>query len=155
MDKYLRGQDTISGQEGTATIIVNGRVEELFNCKSIEIKVEKNKEDVRTIGNRALQKKTVGWEGTGSMTLHYVSSMFRKLVIDYIKTGKDFYFTLTVTNNDTSAGVGKQTIVCYDCNFDSVILAKLDVDSAVLEEDMDFTFSGVDMITEFTKPVLI
>lgn len=151
---YLRARDTISGQEGKATVVANGEVIELFDCKSIEAKIEKNKEDVRTIGNRALQKKTVGWEGTGSMTLHYTTSKFRKLVIDYAKTGKDFYFTLTIVNEDSDSTIGKQTVVLYDCNFDSVVLAKLDVDSAVLEEDMDFTFSGVDILDEFGQPVL-
>lgn len=151
---FLRAKDTVSGQEGKATIIANGQVIELFDCKSIEATMEKTKEDVKTIGNRALQKKTVGWEGTGSMTMHYVSSQFRKLAIEYAKTGRDFYFTLTIVNDDPTTSIGKQTIVLYDCNFDSVILAKLDVDSAVLEEDMDFTFSGVDMLDEFGQPIL-
>lgn len=123
--------------------------------KTYEATMEKNKAEVKTIGHRGTQSKTTGWSGTGSMTLHYVSSLFRKLAIDYIKTGKDFYFDIIVTNDDPSSSVGKQTMAFYNCNIDSVILAKLDLDSDALDEDLDFTFDDVDILDQFKKPAYL
>ena len=59
----LLAKDTISGQEATAYMNVNGELVQLFMAKSIEAKMNKEKVDVRTLGNRVKQKKTVGWKG--------------------------------------------------------------------------------------------
>ncbi|MGG7176202.1 phage tail tube protein [Clostridium paraputrificum] len=155
MEGYLKASDTISGQEGHAQINLNGEIHKLFDIKSIEATVEKNKAEVKTIGHRGTQSKTTGWSGTGSMTLYYASSLFRKLTVDYIKTGKDFYFDMIVTNEDPSSDLGKQTVALYGCNIDSVVLAKLDVESDALDEDLDFTFDDVDILDEFNKPSYI
>ena len=87
------------------------------------------------------------------MTLYYMTSTFRKLAIQYAKTGVDTYIDITVVNNDPGSSVGKQTIVLYNCNVDSVILAKLDVEADTLDESIDFTFDDVDMLDEFGNPV--
>lgn len=155
MEGYLKAGDTISGQEGKAQININGEIHELFMVKSVEATVEKNKAEVKTIGHRGTQSKTVGWNGTGSMTLHYTTSLFRKLTVDYIKTGKDFFFDMIITNEDPSSEFGKQVTALYNCNIDSVVLAKLDVDSDALDEDLDFTFDDVDILDQFKKPSYI
>ena len=126
MEGYLKAGDTISGQEGKAQININGEIHELFMVKSVEATVEKNKAEVKTIGHRGTQSKTVGWSGTGSMTLHYATSLFRNLIVQYIKTGKDFFLDMIITNEDPSSELGKQTTALYNCNIDSVVLAKLE-----------------------------
>ena len=150
---FLKAGDTINGQEGIAQATINGQIHDLFFMKSIEATAEKNKSEVKTIGNRATQHKTCGWSGSGSMTIYYVTSLFRKMMIEYIKTGKDTYFDLLVTNNDKTSTVGTQTTVLYNCNLDSTVLAKLDVDSDALEEDVDFTFDDADLLDEFGMPL--
>ena len=114
MEGYLKAGDTISGQEGKAQININGEIHDLFMVKSVEATVEKNKAEVKTIGHRGTQNKTVGWSGTGSMTLHYATSLFRNLIVQYIKTGKDFFFDMIVTNEDPSSELGKQTTALYN-----------------------------------------
>ncbi|MGL4875178.1 MAG: phage tail tube protein [Clostridium sp.] len=145
----LLANDTISGKEGFAQVNINGSIHKLFYAKAIEAKMEKNKSEVKAIGSRATKHKTTGWTGTGNMTIYYVTSLFRKLAIDYIKTGKDFYFDLIVTNEDKNSATGKQTTALYSCNLDSVILAKLDVEDDSLEEEMDFTFEDADLLDQF------
>ena len=81
----LKAMDVISGQEAVATMNVNGTVVDLFFAKSVEATFNKEKIDVRTLGNRVKQKKTVGWEGTGSMTVYYCSSIFRELADEFGK----------------------------------------------------------------------
>ena len=43
----------------------------------------------------------------------------------------------------------EETVVLYDCMIDSVNLAKFDVDSDALDEDMDFTFEDFKMPEKF------
>lgn len=150
----LRAGDTISGSEGKATAVINGQVVDMFYIKSLEATMEKQKVEVKTLGKRATQHKTVGWAGAGNMTMYYVTSTFRELAIKYAKTGKDTNFNITVVNNDPGSTVGKQTVVLYNCNIDSVTLALLDVEADSLEEDVEFTFDGMDMLDKFGNPVV-
>jgi hypothetical protein len=151
---YFKAGDVISGKEGTATVEINGQVETLFVAKQIEATAEKSKTEINVIGHRGTQHKTVGWSGSGSMTLFYATSLFRKLMADYITTGVDTYFTLTLTNNDPTTSVGAQTVALYNCNLDSTVMGKIDVDNTELDEDLDFTFDDVALLEEFKAPVL-
>ena len=57
---------------------------------------------------------------------------------------------MEITNEDKTSDVGRQTIILYGCNFDSVTLAKLDADSDdVLSEQMDFTAESFYMPQKF------
>jgi len=152
---YLRAIDTISGQEGKATAVISGVVTELFQIKSLEASMEKNKTEVKTLGKRGVQNKTSGWKGKGSMTMYYVTSAFRQLALAYNKTGIDVNFDITVENTDPTSSVGTQTIVLYNCNIDTTVLAKLDTQAEVLEEDCDFTFDDFDVTSSFDKPVAL
>ena len=155
MAGYLHASDIISGQEGKATANINGSIETMFYIKSLEASLEKQKSEIHTLGHRGTQHKTTGWSGSGSMNLYYVSSIFRKLVKDYAKTGKDTYFTITVENDDPTSSIGKQTVVLYNCNLDSVVLAKLDVDNTELDEDIEFTFEDFEILDTFKKPTTV
>ncbi|GAA0122253.1 phage tail tube protein [Clostridium faecium] len=151
---FFKAEDTISGQEARAYITIEGRNEELFYAKKIESKVEKQKTEIKTLGKRGTQNKAAGWKGTGTLTVYYATSLFRDLMLRYMKDGVDTYFDLAVTNEDPTSNIGKQTIVLKNCNLDEVSMAMFDVDSEVLEEDMSFTFEDVDMLDKFNKPVL-
>lgn len=150
-NKVLKAGDILSGQEGSAYANINGEIVDLFFIKNIEATFDKTKSEVKTLGKRGTQYKANGWNGTGNMTVYYVSSVFRSLASDYINNGRDVYFDITITNEDPSSSTGKQTITLYDCNLDSTLLAKLDVDSEYLDEDLDFTFSGVKILDEFNE----
>lgn len=150
----LRAGDTISGSEGKATAIIDGQVVDMFYIKSLEGIMEKQKAEVKTLGKRATQHKTIGWSGAGSMTIYYITSAFREMALKYAKTGQDTNFTITVVNDDPGSTVGKQTAVLYNCNIDSVVIAKLDVDADSLEEDIDFTFDDFNLLDRFGNPVL-
>ena len=150
--KTLNSPDTINGKEGRAYVKVNGNNEELFFAKSIEANVEKNKSDVKSIGRRMTGHKTTGGNGSGSMTLYYLSPLFRQMMREWKDTGVDVYFDMVVENDDPESSAGKQSALLIGCNLDSVVLAKLDGDSdGPLDEDIDFTFEDFDILTPFTK----
>ena len=148
----LKSFDPISGKEGVAYAKINGNNEELFFAKTIEATVEKAKSEIKAIGRRMKGHKTTGLNGAGSMTLYYLTPLFRQMLKQYKDTGVDIYFDLVVENSDPSSSAGKQTTLLMDCNLDSVLLTKLDADSDdPLEEDADFTFEDYDILEEFTK----
>ena len=156
---YLKAGDTVSGQEAVATMLVHNEdgtktVETMFWAKNLEATASIEKTEVRTLGKRGAQNKPNGWSGSGSMTIYYVTSLFRRMALQYIKTGKPVYFDITVTNEDPGSTVGPQTTVLKSCTLDSVILAKFDVEADVLDESVDFTFDDVDILDEFQTPTL-
>ncbi|MBX4145968.1 phage tail tube protein [Paenibacillus lautus] len=154
MPEFLKAQDTISGQEGRAYLTHNNRNYEMFYIKTLEASVEKNKSEVRTLGRRGVQHKSTGWTGSGTMTIYYVTSFFRQIMYDYIKSGRDAYFDVTVTNEDPSSTIGAQTVTLKGVNLDSVVMASLDTESEALEEEVSFTFDDVDMGQSFQEPTL-
>ena len=151
--EFLRIGDAINGGEGSVTANINGNIEDMIYVRKLEAKIKKQKTSLKVLNHRGKQSKTTGFEGTGTITAFYFTTAFRKLLLEYSKTGKDTYFTITVTNEDNTSTIGKQTIVLYYCNFDEAVLAKIAVDDEVLDEDMAFTFSDFDILDEFGKPI--
>ena len=151
--KTLKASDIPAGSEAVAYIEVDGKVEEFFYAKSIEATAELNKSEVKVMGKRGVQNKATGWTGSGSMTIYYVTTIFRNMLLKYAKEGILPAFKLVVTNEDKGTTIGKQTVCLYDCVIDSVNLAKFDVESDALDEDMDFTFSDFDILRDFGNPV--
>lgn len=150
--KTLNAPDTISGKEGRAYAKINGNNEELFMAKTIEANVEKNKSEIKAIGKRMTGHKTTGANGSGTMTLYYMTPLFRAMIKQWKETGVDVYFDMVVVNDDQESSAGKQSTLLIGCNLDSVVLAKLDGDSDdALDEDVDFTFEDFDILTPFAK----
>ena len=150
--KTLNAPDTISGKEGRAYAKIGGNNEDLFFAKTIESTVEKSKSEVKAIGKRMTGHKTTGGNGTGSMTLYYMTPLFRQMIKQWKETGQDIYFDMVIENDDQESSAGKQSVLLIDCNLDSVVLGKLDGDSDdPLDEDVDFTFEDFDILTPFTQ----
>lgn len=150
--KTLNAPDTISGKEGRAYAKIDGNNEDLFFAKTIESTVEKLKSEVKAIGKRMTGHKTTGGNGTGSMTLYYMTPLFRQMIKQWKETGQDIYFDMVIENDDQESSAGKQSVLLIDCNLDSVVLGKLDGDSDdPLDEDVDFTFEDFDILTPFTQ----
>ncbi|MFC5703184.1 phage tail tube protein [Cohnella faecalis] len=151
---FLLARDTINGQEGRAYAKINNVNEEMFYIKKLEATIEKSKAEIKTLGRRGTQHKATGWSGTGSMTIYYMTSKFRQLMLDYVKTGIDTYFEVSVVNEDPNSTVGQQTVTLKNVNLDKVIIAKLDTESEALDEDIEFTFEDVFIGTNFSAPAL-
>ncbi|WP_368251396.1 phage tail tube protein [Enterococcus sp. 2201sp1_2201st1_B8_2201SCRN_220225] len=151
---FLKAGDVISGREGTAFMTIDGRNVPMFFLKTIEATVELVKTEVPVLGKRTNQQKVTGANGTGSMTIHKVTSEFANIAVNYMKSGTIPDITVKVTNDDPNSTIGRQTILLKDVIFDSIVIAKLDVESETLDEDVDFTFSDTDILEAFTEPTL-
>ncbi len=151
---YFRAGDAISGQEGRAYATINGQIEEMFYVKTLEATAEKQKAEMKALGKRGTQHKANGWIGTGSMTIYYSTSRFRQMMLEYMKTGRDVYFDIQIVNEDPTSSIGNQTVMLKNVNLDSVVMAKVDTESEILDEEIDFTFDDVDILDSFEIPVL-
>ena len=149
--KFMKAEDAISGKEGALYATIDGETIQVAECKNISAKITKNKTEFKALGYRGTQHKATGWTGTGTLVVHYSTSRFAKMMIDYAKNGKDQYFTLQIVNRDPTSEIGKQTINLYDVNLDESEVAKLDTESEFLDQSMNFTFSDIDMLDEFSE----
>jgi hypothetical protein len=154
MSGFLKAGDVISGREGTAFMTLDGRNVPMFWLKNIEAKVELVKTEVPVLGKRMNQQKVTGANGSGSMTIHKVTSEFAQIGINYLKTGTIPDITIKVTNDDPNSNVGRQSTLISDVVLDSIVIAKLDIESDTLDEDVDFTFSDADLLDKFVEPTL-
>lgn len=145
----LQAPDTINGRLGKVTAEIDGRQIELMELSNITATVDKNKTEFKTIGTLNTQNKASGWTGSGSATVRYISSRWAKLMERYARDYVDTYFTIVIENNDPGSRAGMQRVQLDGCNFDSIDIAKLDIDNEILEQDVNFTFSNFTILDEF------
>lgn len=151
---YLKAGDAISGKEGELYATIDGEVTQVAECRNITATITKNKVDFKSLGHRGTQHKATGWDGSGSMTVYYVSSKWAKMLIDYAKDGTDVYFKLTIKNSDPTSSIGTQNVTLMDVNINGMDIAKLDTDADFLDASIDFTFSDVEMLSSFDDSVV-
>lgn len=147
----MLSEDTISAALAECFITIGENRYNFMQAINLEAKFEKTKSKIPILGKTGKGNKSTGWEGSGSATFHYNTSIFRKMMLDYKNTGKDVYFDIQIINDDPSSHAGKQEIMLLGCNIDGGVLAKFDADGEYLDEDMDFTFEDFTMPTEFTE----
>lgn len=145
----MTAKDTLSAALAECFVTIGKKRYNFMQAINVEAKFEKTKTEVPILGKTGKGNKATGWKGTGSCTAHYNTSIFRQMMLDYKKKGKDTYFEMQITNEDPTSGAGRQTIVLLDCNIDGGILAKFDADADYLDEDMDFTFEDFSMPESF------
>lgn len=149
----LKAWDAINGALGTCYANINGNKEEMLYVKNIEAKIKKNKREIKVLGQTGMKHKATGWTGSGTMTIYYSTTKFREMMMEYIKTGKDVYFDIVIENKDESSQIGRQTIVLKQVNIDTMIMAKLDINSTELDEEISFTFNDVNILNSF-QPIV-
>ena len=148
--QLMHARDTVSAPLAECYVTIEGIRYNFMQAINLEATMEKNKTEVPILGKTGKGNKATGWQGSGSATFHYNTSIFRKLMKKFKETGEDVYFDIQITNEDKTATVGRQTIILKDCNIDSLPLAKFDADGEYLEDEFDFTFEDWEMPEEFT-----
>ena len=146
----MNAKDAISASLAECFITIDGTRYNFMQAINLEANFDKTKAKVPILGKTGKGNKTTGWEGSGSATFHYNTSVFRELMLRYKNTGEDVYFDIQVTNEDPTSSVGRQTVILKDCNVDGGILTKFDADADYLDEDIDFTFEDFEMPEKFS-----
>lgn len=147
----MQARDVVSARLAYAFLTIDGNRFLLMMGKTLKAEAKKNKKSVDILGQTATGHKATGWEGTGSMTIYSVTSMFTKLLKKYQDTGEDVYFDIQVVNEDKTSASGRQTVILKNCNLDSGVIAAFDASGDWLEQDIDFTFEAFELPEEFTE----
>lgn len=147
-----RSQYAVSSKEATGFIKLGGQNYPLFYAKKLEAKLEKNKKELTPLGQRFAGSKTLSCKGTGTLTIYEITSFYKEMFLDYALNGIDRYFDLQVINDDPTSPAGREVKVIKDCNFDSINFAYFDGEDNVLEQELPFTFEGVELLEKF-KPI--
>lgn len=154
MAQTMQAKNAISAKMAECYVTIDGNRYNFMSAINVEVTFEKNKQEVPILGQMNKGHKSTSSTITGSAEFHFNTSIWRELAYRFQETGEDLYFDMQITNEDiTASDVGRQTIILYGCNFDSVILAAFDADSDdSLTESMDFTVERFEMPEKF-KPM--
>ena len=145
----MNAKDAVSAKLAECFITVGKNRYNFMQIINFEANFEKTKSEVPVLGKTGVGNKSIGWKGTFSGTMHYNTSIFRQMMVDFKDTGEDTYFEVQVTNEDPASAAGRQTMIFIDCNIDGGILAKFDADGEYLDEDIDGTFEDFKMSESF------
>lgn len=148
-NQIMHARDSVSASLAECYVTIEGERYNFMQAINLEATMEKNKTEVPILGKTGKGNKATGWQGTGSATFHYNTSIFRKVMKKFKETGEDIYFDIQITNEDKTSTVGRQTIILKDCNIDSLPIVKFDADGEYLEDEFDFTFEDWEMPEEF------
>ncbi len=136
----LKGQDVLNG-----TWVEVWLDDELITeVTALQAKIELITEDVKFAGTLSQHRKVVGYKGTGSLSMHKVSTRFQKTLADTINTGKENYYTLIYKLDDPAVD-GQERVVLSDVAFDDLTIADLEV-GAAMKLEVPFTFGRVEIL---------
>lgn len=151
--KWTNGSPVIAGGEGSLVITEEGKQITLANVSSVNADIEHEKSQIQPVGHRIDLHKVTGGEGTGSMTVYYVSSRFGHYMEMYKDRGVSPYFDMIITNDDPASTAKRQIVTLYGVNLDSTTLALLDGSRTELTVDIDFTFEDYSITEAFCPDV--
>ncbi len=151
-NNYTRLSDTITAQEGTAIITINGDNRELFEISSLRAQLDMIVQERRMLGHRMTQHKVTGVTGTGSATLYFMNSEQLNQAIDFIKNGTRGIINIKVKNNDPQSTVGVQEVVLRNVIFNTIPVAALEESEDPITFDSDFTFDEIKSLKSFDLP---
>ena len=151
MAQTMHARKALSAKMTECYVTIDGNRYNFMSAINVEVTFEKEKTEVPILGRMNKGHKSTSSSISGSAEFHLNTSVWRELAYKFQETGEDLYFDMQITNEDiTASDVGRQTIILYDCNFDSVTLAAFDADSDdTLTESIDFTVERFEMPEKF------
>lgn len=151
MAQTMQAKNAVSAKMAECYVTVDGNRYNFMSAINVEVTFEKSKSEIAILGRMNKGHKSTSSTITGSAEFHFNTPIWRELAYKFQETGEDLYFDMQITNEDiTASDVGRQTIILYGCNFDSVILTAFDADSDdPLTESMDFTVERFEMPEKF------
>ena len=136
----MKANKVINGSFGK--VWVDG---ELFaNVKSFEAKNTLNYEDVEIAGDLGTHQKYMGYEGSGTMTLHKIDTRIGKKMASAVKTGEMPEINIVSSLSDPAA-YGAERVKLIEVTFDEVTLMKF-ANKELQEEEVPFKYADYDYI---------
>ncbi len=153
MPQTMHARNAVSAKMAECYVTIDNQRYNFMSAINLEVTFEKNKTEVPILGRMNRGHKATSSSITGSAEFHLNTSIWRELAYKFQERGEDIYFDMQITNEDiTASDIGRQTIILYDCNWDSMTLAAFDADSDdVLTESIDFTAERFEIPEKYTK----
>lgn len=146
----MHPRNAMSAKMAQCYVTIDGQRYNFMSALNLEVNFEKEKTEVPILGRMNKGHKATSATITGSAEFHFNQSIWAKIAKTFQDTGEDLYFDMQITNEDpTATDVGRQTVILYDCNFDSIMIAAFDADGDYLTQSMDFTAETFEMPEEF------
>lgn len=127
---------------------VDGRIwlndDKQGNCKSVEIKLNLEYEEVDIPGERMKQHRYMGCSGEGTMAGFKIDSRFIKLLAEGVKSGEMPLVKIVAKLADTTEK-NAQRIAIYNVQFNELMLAQYEQGSNT-EEEVSFTYGDYEII---------
>jgi hypothetical protein len=152
MAQTMHARNAVSAKMAECYVTIDGQRYNFMSAINLEVTFEKNKQEIPILGRMNRGHKATSSTISGSAEFHLNTSIWRELAYKFQESGEDLYFDMQITNEDvTASDIGRQTIILYDCNFDSITLAAFDADSDdVLTESIDFTAERFEIPEKYT-----
>ena len=152
MAQTMHARNAVSAKMAECYVTVRGNRYNFMSAINLEVTFEKNKQEIPILGRMNRGHKATSSTISGSAEFHLNTSIWRELAYKFQESGEDLYFDMQITNEEvTASDIGRQTIILYDCNFDSITLAAFDADSDdVLTESIDFTAERFEIPEKYT-----
>lgn len=141
--------DVVSAKLASAYVTIDGNRYLLFQAKSLEATIEKEKEQVAILGRLMKGNKSVSAKGSGTMTIYKNTPLFDEVTLKWLNEGIDTYFDMQIENEDPTSNAGKRVSILTGCNIDKISIAKFDAEGKWLEDEIAFTFEGVKIPQNF------
>lgn len=145
----MHARDAVSAKLASLYLLKGNERYLLIQAKSFEAKIEKDKKEIGILGRSMKGNKASGAKGTGSFTIYQNTPLFTDMLKMQSATGTDVYFDLMVVNEDPTSEAGRQIVTFKDVNLNGGTIASFDADGEMLEQAMDFTFEGMEIIEKF------
>lgn len=151
MAQTMAARNAPSAKMAECYVTIDGNRYNFMSAINVEVNFEKNKTEIPILGRMNRGHKSTSSSITGSGEFHKNTSIWNEIAYKFQESGEDLYFDMQITNEDPTTEIGRQTIMLYGCNFDSVTLAAFDADSDdVLTESIDFTAERFEMPEKYT-----
>ena len=79
----MKAKDSISAKLAECFVTVGSNRYNFMQAINLEANFEKTKSEVPILGKTGRGHKSTGWNGTGSATFHYNTSIFRQMMEDF------------------------------------------------------------------------
>ena len=141
MAQTFTASQVISGTYGECWI--DG--EKFAEINRLQAKIDFLKEDVPMCGKQnGRGKKTMGWEGKGTLSFSKVDSRLLKKQVEKHKKGEEFVFTVVSKLADPSAK-GSERVELKNCVFDDLTLIDWEANK-LTQIEMPFTFDDYNLL---------
>ncbi len=150
---FIKGRDTIRGTDGSITWKVGDNEYDFFHITQMTINLEIDQDEVPRIGTRTKGHKTSTVSITGSATGYYGDPVIRREMTKYVKGGAYPDMQVILTNKDPDTQAITQTFIGKGVMVTNLVLAELDANTTMLEEDFDITLEDYEIKEEFQETI--